>query len=362
MISQPEEGRDEDRAPGRVCRRGHLIEGDNEYVSPDGTRRECRACIAHRSREARRRKAEQDGRVLRGPHGKIPDGQSKSQRTQFRKRARRGETQPVFRYPWNETFFDHWSDAMAWLLGIIWSDGYLDRGNRVSVCSKDRDLIECIAILISQQNGVRPKNNGRHWSIGFTAPHAADRLRSLGLMTAKSHIIGWPNDLPHAYEAAFVRGLLDGDGTVILSKRRTGQQRPDLRVGLCSASEKLTTGFIEWCSRNGLKARPYTRGSVHTVLILQQASLRALHALLYPRPDVPCLARKREKYDAWMSVPRARAGRPSGVPPANSPPLVAPLPPVQPTEIPNPLALKPPVTMPPDLTREHRTVTEEAHP
>ncbi|MFE5108302.1 LAGLIDADG family homing endonuclease [Streptomyces sp. NPDC056663] len=216
----------------------------------------------------------------------------------------------MFRYPWNGSFFDDWSDEVAWLLGIIWSDGYLDRGNRVSVCSKDRDLIDCIAHLISQQNGVRPKNGGRHWSIGFSSPHAADRLRSLGLMTAKSHIIAWPNELPEAHEAAFVRGLIDGDGSVLLSKRRPGQQCPDLRVSLCSASEELMNGFLDWCSRNGLAAQHYVRGSFHTALIMQQASLRALYALLYPAPDVPCLARKREKYDAWIAIPRAPAGRP----------------------------------------------------
>ncbi|GGT54393.1 hypothetical protein GCM10010271_67830 [Streptomyces kurssanovii] len=311
VASRHEQDANDDRAHARrLCRRGHVIEGDNEYVSPDGTRRECRACIAHRSREARRRKVEREGRIPRGPHGRIPDGQPKSQRTQFRERARRGETQPVFRYPWNENFFDSWSDDVAWLLGIIWSDGHLDRGNRVSVSAKDRDLIEVIARLISQANGVRPKNGGRHWSIGFTSPHAAGLLRSLGLMPAKSHIIAWPVKLPQAYEAAFVRGLLDGDGSVLLSKRRPGQQRPDLRVSLCSASEELTRGFLDWCARNGLRVQHYTRGGVHTALILRQASLRALHTLLYPMPDVPCLARKRETYDAWMATPRAPAGRP----------------------------------------------------
>jgi len=294
----------------RRCRRGHIVVGDNEYIVPGSGRSECRQCLAIRSHEYRRRKAEEAGRELRGPHGKIPHGHPKSERTQYRERALRGETQAVFRYPWNDRFFDEWSDAMAWLLGVIWSDGYLSAGNRVEVCSKDRDLIESIAQIIAQANGVRPKNGGRHWRIAFTSAHAAQRLRALGLVTAKSHIIEWPVDVPGPYEAAFVRGLIDGDGSVLLSKYRAGQQRPDLIVDFTSASEALALSFFDWCDRHGIQARHYIRHGVHRLFVRQQASLRALHALLYPQPHVNCLARKRRVFEAWMEIPRVRSGRP----------------------------------------------------
>ncbi|MGW7440328.1 LAGLIDADG family homing endonuclease [Streptomyces sp. NPDC054849] len=283
--------------------------GDNEYISPTG-KSDCRQCMAIRSRSRRAKQAEEDGRILRGPHGRIADGQPKSMRTQFRERARRGETKPLFRYPWNDHFFDDWSGDMAWVLGIIWADGYLDRGNTVEVCSKDLDLVETIAELIAQPGGVRVKNAGQHWRICFSSSRAAEQLRSLGLVTAKSFLIDWPLRIQPQYEAAFVRGLLDGDGTVSLTQSRRGQQRPDLRVELNTASEALAASFYRWCEAHELVSHIHGR-EIYKVGIQEQASLRKLYGLLYPSTALPHLARKRALFEAWLSIPRAKSGRPT---------------------------------------------------
>ncbi|WP_190094376.1 LAGLIDADG family homing endonuclease [Streptomyces melanogenes] len=197
-------------------------------------------------------------------------------------------------------------------MGIIWTDGYLYRGNTVEVCSKDRELVQTISELIDQPGGVRTKNAGQHWRICFSSPHAAERLRQIGLVTAKSFVIDWPVGIPPEYEAAFVRGLLDGDGTVSLTQSRRGQQRPDLRIELNSASEALAGAFHGWCAAHGLVS--HVRGrKVYKVGILQQASLKKLYTLLYPSPDVPHLTRKHVLFETWLSIPRARAGRPAAV-------------------------------------------------
>lgn len=43
----------------------------------------------------------------------IHDLDNASLRTKYRRRAKKGETQPVFRYPFNEEFFFKWSDELA---------------------------------------------------------------------------------------------------------------------------------------------------------------------------------------------------------------------------------------------------------
>lgn len=233
-------------------------------------------------------------------------------RTQYRRRAAAGQTQPVFRYPWNDRFFDQWSDEMAWLLGLIWSDGCLMRDSHgVEVCSKDPDLIEIVEGLIEQPGGMRPKNRGRHWRINFSSQHAADRLRGMGLVPAKSHIIGWPQGLPREFEGAFMRGLIDGDGSVLLHESRSGQRVPDLEVSLYSASPTLTEAAMEWTRRAGLNSHVRQNGAVLKITIREQRSLRQLHPLLYPNTDVCCLVRKRVAYEFWLATPRVRAGRPA---------------------------------------------------
>lgn len=240
---------------------------------------------------------------------KIPDGQPMSRRTEFRRRAAAGLTQPVFRYPFNTKFFASWSNDLAWLTGLVWSDGSLNR-NSIEICSKDRDLMEQVALLIGQADGVRPKNGGRAWRVVFTDPGVANFFRGLGLTPAKSLTAPWPA-IPDEYSAAFVRGLLDGDGSVQVRNSRPGQQVADITIVWVGAAPNVRRGLCDWLGRHGMRfSDGISHHTVWRVSVKEQASLHVLHHLLYPSPDVPTLRRKRIEYDKWVATPRPRPGRP----------------------------------------------------
>lgn len=244
----------------------------------------------------------------------IPEGKEMSLRTKYRRRAAKGETQPVFRYPFNEEFFFTWSDPLAWLLGIIWTDGYLyGKGNSVEISSIDFDLMEMIESLIEQQDGIRPKNKGRAWRIVFSSPRVIEFLMGLGLTTRKSKTIEWPTGLPAEYEPAFVRGVIDGDGWISLNKKRPGQQAPDLAIGICGASIAFRDALTQWFAKHSIRySVGVSHGIVWRINISAQASLRAMYPLLYPAGDGTfALIRKHAKYLAWLEIPRIRSGRPA---------------------------------------------------
>ncbi len=239
----------------------------------------------------------------------ITDEQQMSERTKYRRRHAAGETQPVFRYPFNESFFDTWTGELAWLLGLIWSDGCLMR-NMVEICSTDYDLLEQVAALIEMPNGIRTKNNGRAWRINFTSKRVATWLRSLGLVESKSLIITFPT-IPTEFYPDFVRGLLDGDGCVHERKLRPGQQTVDITVSWYGASPFLRDGLMDWLSQQGIKAKAkISHHRVWVIRVIKQDSLRKLYELLYPNEDVCCLMRKRVPFHAWMITPRSPVGRP----------------------------------------------------
>jgi hypothetical protein len=246
------------------------------------------------------------------PYPKFDPAGGISLTTYYRRKRAAGCTNP---HPWrafDESFFFSWSDDLGWLLGLIWSDGCLKRrGNTVEICSKDRDLLETVGRLISMTGGVKPKNHGRAWRIHFSSRAVIEHLRTVGLHEAKSFTIGWPV-MPPEYQGAFVRGLLDGDGTMNRTQYRRGQQVPDLRVSLCTASEALRDGAHGWYSSRGVRSTVNRSGPRKwAVDVGRQDSLRKLHSILYPTSDVPCLLRKRQEFDAWIDTPRARAGRPT---------------------------------------------------
>jgi len=231
-----------------------------------------------------------------------------SKSTLARRRREQGLAKPVVYYPFHEAFFHTWCDDLAWLLGLIWSDGCL-KGNSIEVVSKDRDLIESIVALIGQEDGLKKRKGAQAWCVRFSSRSVADWLRSLGLTEAKSFTAPFPT-LPPEYEAAFVRGLVDGDGSVLLSSRRPGQQVADLRVQLVGASPFIRDGYCRWLSKYGISySVGISHGSVWQVMISRQESLRTLYRLLYPAPGVSALARKRRPFDQWMATPRARPGR-----------------------------------------------------
>lgn len=239
----------------------------------------------------------------------IEDQSQMSERTKYRRRSAAGLTQPVFRYPFNEAFFDEWSDDLAWMLGLIWSDGCLF-GNSIEICSIDYDLMELVSGLINMTDGVRQKNNRTAWRVVFTSKRIAAWLRSLGLTEAKSLTANFP-EIPDVHQGAFVRGLLDGDGSVLESFTRKGQQVPDVRIAWVGASPCLRDGLMRWLSENGINAKVgISHGRVWRVTVHQHAAIRKLHGLLYPSLDATCLVRKRVKYEHWMQTPRAHSGRP----------------------------------------------------
>lgn len=249
--------------------------------------------------------------MRRGPFGPkpIPDGQPMSLRTQFRRKSKAGLTRQ--KIPFNPAIFQTWTDDLAWLTGLIWSDGYL-RATTIEICSRDRELIEDVARLL-QSDGIRPKNQGKAWKIAFSSMQVANFFRSLGLTQAKSLTAPWPT-IPIHLEAAFVRGLIDGDGSIRLRCDRPGQQVPDLQVYCCGAAPEVAGGLSRWLRKHGIRfchqhPRHPTPG-FWRISIGQQESLRILHGLLYSTPQVSCLKRKRAPFDQFITTPRPRAGRP----------------------------------------------------
>lgn len=250
------------------------------------------------------------------PTPRIPDGQPMSRRTMYRRKREAGLTKPQQQYYVNEGIVDEWSDALAWIVGIIWSDGNLS-GNTIEVCSKDFQLVD---LLLSLVGGIyRPKNDGRHVRVYFTSRKVAQFLRDIGLTERKSLTVRWPT-MPQEFEGSFMRGLIDGDGSVRTSMKRPGQQAPDLSIDVVTASDALKDGIGEWLTRNDiahswqLRTYPPEQGwnPLWRVIVRRQDSLRRLFPLLYIAPDAPCLHRKYAPYALWIDTPRGRAGRPAG--------------------------------------------------
>jgi len=116
----------------------------------------------------------------------------------------------------NYHFFDNWSPSMAWVLGLIFSDGYMSNRGEVRLALKDKELIDKVAKVVGHEviksaPQSYDKNNYIH-SITLTNAHTTKILKNLGVTPKKSLIIKFPKEIPSDCMRHFIRGFFDGDG------------------------------------------------------------------------------------------------------------------------------------------------------
>jgi hypothetical protein len=117
------------------------------------------------------------------------------------------------------SFFRAWSAEMAYVLGYWWADGYMrhrkDTGaHLIEFASIDRGHLELIARTLGEAASLRRISGpSLCYEIEFCSKEMYHDLLVLGGMPNKSNVIGFPN-IPSELLAHFVRGFVDGDGTL----------------------------------------------------------------------------------------------------------------------------------------------------
>lgn len=128
----------------------------------------------------------------------------------------------------DESFFKSWSPGMAWVLGLIFTDGNLQntpsRGLRVSIHSIDLEMLEKVRSLLKSSRKITKRqqsyDKSKHiYNFDFYRAEMRKDLVSFGLTERKSLTMEFPN-VPDAFKRHFIRGCWDGDGSVFISQGR----------------------------------------------------------------------------------------------------------------------------------------------
>jgi hypothetical protein len=214
-----------------------------------------------------------------------------------------------------------WTPQIAWIVGLIATDGNLSRQHGLSITSKDRDLLETVQGCLGLGKGLGACRNGQ--GLLYSKLQWHDRpfyawLTELGLTPAKSLTLK-PLAVPDEYFRDFLRGCIDGDGSIVVYTDRYHTEKnaryvyERLYVSVVSASRP----FADWLLltarrllgvrgsvRVSIKARPDRPNPVYAVRFAKRDSTRVLRWIYYS-DDVPCLARKRAKAAPFLSGERA---------------------------------------------------------
>ena len=207
-------------------------------------------------------------------------------------------------YTVNDNLYDinePWTDAKAWFLGLLWSDGWINHHNAVSLNSIDLQMIKEAQKVLKLTNPIKTKEfeketHNTQYVLYFSSKKIADSFKRMGATPNKSFTIPYPNELPDEYFGGFYRGLMDGDGCIGLTK----YGHPS--VSLVSASKDLMDGLTKKLKQfdiefnfNVNEKSLRNGGDFYEIKILQNGK-KKIYNLMYPNKKVPCLHRKRDLF------------------------------------------------------------------
>jgi intein-encoded DNA endonuclease-like protein len=176
----------------------------------------------------------------------------------------------------DDDFFGQWTPKMAWVLGLLFTDGNVQRTKsalRVSITSMDYELLDNIKYLLGSTREIKKKPQSYDksifiYSFEFYREKMRDDLHTLGLLERKSLNMQFP-EIPESCIRHFIRGCWDGDGSVFLSD---GKLRASY---VCGSLEFIKT----------LANELYKIGIYRRVLIGSADSIKTIAKLRSQYPD-----------------------------------------------------------------------------
>lgn len=208
-----------------------------------------------------------------------------------------------------------WSPKLAYAVGLLVTDGCLSSdGRHIVFVSKDIEQIKNIIKIFKLNNKIGLTKNKRcethRVQIGNVQLY--DWLLKIGLTPNKSLIIG-EIKIPDKYFIDFLRGHLDGDGSInTYIDRYNTKKKPEyiykrIFVSFISASEKhilwLRKKIIENIHVNGALHRSNvklsTQNPMYIIKFAKKESLKILEKIYYSNL-IPYLSRKKLKYTEFL--------------------------------------------------------------
>ena len=221
--------------------------------------------------------------------------------------ARRGKARGPYKVRRSPIW--EWTPDVAYAVGLLATDGNLSpSGRHLSVSSAEPEVLETFLRCVDRRAKIGKVKGGygtRGLRVQIGDVGLYRWLQSIGLTPRKSFTLG-PIQVPDDLLAHFLRGLIDGDGSIIDStydgtgKAKGGRYRT-LLVRFNTASRE----HAEWVreriqARFALSGGLWCEDGMYQLTYSKEASLRLL-PLLYPDPAVPCIQRKRE---VWRKFER----------------------------------------------------------
>jgi LAGLIDADG-like domain len=191
----------------------------------------------------------------------------------------------TMRYAYAHTY--EWSPSIAYAVGLIASDGCLQKdGRHIDLTSVDKEQLKNFSLALNRKFHIGTKNSGAGnpgYRIQFSDVSFYDFLLKVGLTPNKSKTIGFLN-IPDKFYADFLRGLFDGDGCAYGYMDPRWKSSFMFYIGYASASPL----FLDYIRQTNGRLINVGRGSVRlskgigSLYYAKKDSHKLFHFMYYP--------------------------------------------------------------------------------
>lgn len=180
------------------------------------------------------------------------------------------------KYSHNIKAFTNEDDLSYYLLGAYITDGCVSKNGcslTTELKSKDKDWLESIRDLVSSESNVF-KANGNCYRLRINNKQIATWLVNHNCVPNKSLTVKMPQ-IPTKYLPDFIRGCIDGDGSIGIHKRNNGTSSKMYSVPVCylvSASKDFIYDIRDALSKSGIHSTTQIKHTKDRVTVLKDGS------------------------------------------------------------------------------------------
>lgn len=192
-------------------------------------------------------------------------------------------------YKINTEFFKRWSPEMAYVLGLVLTDGCVYK-NTLSISQKDPYILEKVNDVMESTYPIRKRrNNGNSYinTLSIYRKSIVDDLSKYGIVGNKSLTVDFPN-VPDKYLSHFIRGVIDGDGWV--------QDRGYVMV-VTSASPLFAYKLHDLLGSLDYSVRIVKQSDAYRVIVSGKSDIIRLGKWIYNDCGDLYLPRKRKRFE-----------------------------------------------------------------
>jgi predicted DNA-binding protein YlxM (UPF0122 family) len=207
-------------------------------------------------------------------------------KSEARLEAQKQDKLPQQYFEINEKFFSTWSSGMAYVLGLLFTDGCVSKTEggsySVSLSLIDKDLLEKVRDAMGSKHPIKSYNPQRNlYHFGFGREKLMNDLLRLGLIKNKSLTVKFPS-VPDDYLRDFIRGVFDGDGSIYFEPRSKYEK---IRTSFTSSSRDFIYKLEEGLRFLGMPKRKIyqqkTKNSISYTLKYGHRHSIKLFSILY---------------------------------------------------------------------------------